>query len=753
MDRAQSGESIFASDRERRPSVRAEDEGSSITTSTITPFHDGTQADYMPEMKSDAISTSNSPSAKLDHSVWIVFATLGYLALALYAWVITCILTYRPIGPHHYGVDIVNSDNDGWGWSGANYIHSLYEKSETYYRSARVIQSIVAVLTIPLTSAVCGRAAVAFLQRNTGITMRQMITLADKGWVEPGVFMILPFRWKRYGSWFLLYALFLSLLGSIISPLQELFLSTKTIKTPTFPQMISYLSDFTDHFGEFVSDVDDGLVTTVTRGRLATAGTTTPQPRLWSGRTDCNTLTNVDNNLLCVINGGYNTFGNFSILDDPFFSELPSGFSTGLVRQFAPRINSTAHREVITADQFPNCAESPGSLHIHYENTTLVDPPDTDYKYFWSVDVCMPGNQTASPWKSSHKRQDFTEKLYLNITLSQFDFSGIESGQYYSEITLDTTAGFFELPNVMNGGLPGPLLEGDPNDLCGTDCEGQGYGAAEIYDHNITRRVTPEEYGSTTAINATVDLQSNTNKGPLLTIALALFGVGSFIDTRQTSQSYISTIQDTDIGYTCLDLVPFIPLLRDFLDQYAVYDSLDPCLHYAGSWDPASQVADYLWALVYNQWDGFGGERIQNAFSTAAFLANEAWMTSNPSNANFWVSYDLGADIQIPVISLAGKILISTLLGIYLFGVLCMALYAARVSRWANTLDAFAMMRVGAAMGDRVPLLVCPDVNRVSALDEMPGNFGDATGGEGKVGELAIGAKTPLKRKRIYRSY
>lgn len=108
----------------------------------------------------------------LDRSVWMVIATLGYIILTLYAWVITSILTYRPIGPCHYGVSVVNSDNDGWGWGSASYIHSLYEKSESYYRSARVVQSIVAVLTIPLTSAVCGRAAVAFLQRNNGMTMR-----------------------------------------------------------------------------------------------------------------------------------------------------------------------------------------------------------------------------------------------------------------------------------------------------------------------------------------------------------------------------------------------------------------------------------------------------------------------------------------------------------------------------------------------------------------------------------------------------
>ncbi|KAI0451725.1 hypothetical protein F5B21DRAFT_485885 [Xylaria acuta] len=684
----------------------------------------------------------------------MVIATLGYTALALYAWIITCILTYRPIGGHHYGVSIVKSDNDGWGWVGSNHLHGLYEKSESYYRSTRVIQSIVAVLTIPLTSAVCGRAAVAFLQRNSGMTMRQMIALADKGWVEPGVFLKLLLRWKRYGSWFLLYALLLSLLGSIISPLQELFLTTTTIKTPTFPQEISALADFADHFGPYALSVDDGYIITATRGRLSITETTAPQPRLWSKRPDCNTLTNRDNNLLCILNGGYNTFGNFSILEEPFFSQLPSGFSSGLVRQFAPRINSTARRENITVDQFPkDCAETPGSLYIHYQNVTVVDPPDSDEKYSWSLDVCMPGNQTASPWKASYERQDFTEKLYLKITLDGFESAQIRSGDYYSKITLDTTAGFFELPNYMNGGVPGPLLEDNANNHCGTDCTRQGYGDSPIYDHNITRHATLKGSELPSAADATADLLNVPNKGPLLTIALALFGVGSFIDTRQSSEAYISTIENKNLGSICLDLVPFIPLLRNFLDQHASWDQLDPCLVYSGFWEPNFQVAYYLWAFVYNEWDGYVGERIQNAFSSAAFLANEAWMTSNLENAHFSVSYDLGADTEIPVISRAGIVLISTLLGLYLLGVLSMALYAAGVPRWTNTLDAFAMIRVGAAMGDRVPLLACEDVDRVNALDEMPGGIGDATGGEGSVGELAIGAQTPLNGKRLYRSY
>ncbi|GAW22640.1 hypothetical protein ANO14919_121820 [Xylariales sp. No.14919] len=768
MDRAQPDPTIFASDRERRLSAPVEDEGLSVTSGVVTPPNGETQADTILRMQSNRENEAEDqkerlisgatepPSTNLNRSVWIVIATLGYIILALYAWVITAVLTYRPIGPSHYGV-YIDGDNDGWGYS-ANYTHSLYQKSEAFYRSARIVQSSVAVLTIPLTSAICARAAVAFLQQNSGMTVRQMIALADKGWIESSIFLRPPWRWKRYGSWFLFYAYLLSLLGSIISPLQELFLGTKTIKTLTEPQSIWDLADFNSHFGLYDWQTDDGYVTAVTRGRLATTWTSTPQPRLWSGHLDCNLLTQVptygdsddDRNLLCGINGGYNTFGNFSTLKDPYFCQLPSGFSTGLVRQFAPRINSTAHRENVTVDQYPkDCAETPESLYIHYSNSSR------EANNSWSLDVCMPGDQSLSPWKDLLERQDFTEELYLKISIQGFEDDGMPSGDYYSKITLDTTAGFFELPNYMNGGVAGPLLEDSLNNHCGTDCAKQQEKPALPLPQNITRRANPNSSASTSAINITAEFQHNVNKGPLLVIALALFGVGSFLDKRPGYEAYISTIEDVELPSTCLDLVPFIPLLRDVQNTPFAGDPLDPCLSYDGSrfWYPDVQNAAYLWAFVWNFNDGYSGERIRNAFSTAAFLANEAWMMQDLPSSGFKVYYDLGADTQVPVISRAGIALISALLGLYLLGVLAMALYAARVPRWTETLDAFAMMRIGAAAGDRVPLLVCEDVDKVAALDEIPGSFGDATGGEGEVGELALGAQTPLNGERKYRSY
>jgi hypothetical protein len=512
--------------------------------------------------------------------------------------------------------------------------------------------------------------------------------------------------------------------------------------------MISDLVTFSDLVAPLeLPEYDSGYVTTLTRGKMATTGNTTPQPRLWSGNVDCNALTTLDTSITCVLGGGHSTLANISWLEDPFFSPLPSGFSTGLVKQFAPRINSTARRENITADEFPKqCDQIPGALYIRYANSTNLSYTSETY----SVEVCMPANMSASPWKAQYERQDFSEELYLNISLYNFS-SSITSGTYYSKITLNTTGGFFELPNYMNGEVAGPLIQDDPSNYCGTNCEPQGYGNP-VYDHNITSRSLSNTSVATGA-NATQELMLNVNKGPLLTVALALFGMGSFIDTRQSYEAYAATIASGKLYGQCLSLVPFISLVRDYLDQTGIGDPLDPCLAYEDRFlEPIEQVAYYLWAFVWNSYDWYRGERIQNAFASSAFLANEAWMMSSFTK-DFWVSYDLGGDTQIPVLSRPGMILISAMLGIFLAWLFAMAFYAAWGERWTEQLDSFSMMRIGSAMGESVPLMVARSVDKIKVLDEVSGSIGDATNGEGNLGELGVGAQTVLKRGRQYRGY
>ena len=431
------------------------------------------------------------PSTTLHRSVYVLILVLLYMSMAVFAWVVTCILTFRPITARHYGAWIVNDDNNGYGWVSTKHIPSLFIMNETWYRAARVLQSVVSVLTIPLTSAVCSSAAVIFVQQNHksfGLSIRQVMTLADKGWIDPATYartFLKSKGWKRYGSSFLLLAMLLNILGGVISPLQEGFLSTKTIKIPTRPQKIMNLLDIPDQWAAANEEYsyDYNLIVVMTRSALTSATNTQPQALLWQGAGfTCDTMEILDKAANGSSDGGIPsscgtgaTFGNLSTLIDPFLAELPSGYNTGLIRQFIPRINSTARYEVVSAAEYPtNCNAIPGAFFVEYGNVITAN----DYTEAWSLQACMPADLRQSPWRSTRDRQDFSEELYINVSqIAHFGEQPTPPSHFLYRVAVNTTAGYFELPNYTNGGVTGPLLALDPNNLCGTDCETEGDGS------------------------------------------------------------------------------------------------------------------------------------------------------------------------------------------------------------------------------------------------------------------------------------
>ena len=173
-----------------------------------------------------------TPSVSLGRSVYIVLLVLLYAAAALYSWVVICILTDRPIGGIGYGIEELNYILDhppynNLAYTVPEYLNMFFSKSERYLRSARILQSVVSVLTIPLTSAVCSQAAAVYIQKKRGRnrpTLRQSMALADKGWTDIMLVSKLFFGgWNKYRSSLLVFALFLNLLGAFIASLLDLY--------------------------------------------------------------------------------------------------------------------------------------------------------------------------------------------------------------------------------------------------------------------------------------------------------------------------------------------------------------------------------------------------------------------------------------------------------------------------------------------------------------------------------------------------
>jgi hypothetical protein len=157
-----------------------------------------------------------------------------------------------------------------------------------------------------------------------------------------------------------------------------------------------------------------------------------------------------------------NLHSSYLVDPHPFFAELPSGYNTGLIRQFIPRINATATFDALPDEKLykEKCLPNGRALIWNYQDMREIEGG----KPMWLLQACVPETSFAARWKPLREYQSFTEELYLNITHT------FPEQQHFRRVVLNTAAGYFELPNAMNGGKPGSLLSADPETVCNHDC-------------------------------------------------------------------------------------------------------------------------------------------------------------------------------------------------------------------------------------------------------------------------------------------
>ncbi|GIK06561.1 hypothetical protein Aspvir_002211 [Aspergillus viridinutans] len=593
--------------------------------------------------------------------------------------------------------------------------------------------TLIIVVTLPWLSAVCASAAVIYVQNQktaNSLRMRQVTNLADRRWLDITLYKALVSGgWKRHGSPFLVLAIILHLIAGLTYPIQSIFLETKTIRVPETMNRVATIADlpFLTYPGTATSLLGNDILTA--RRALSDADSITFQPFLWQNTSGIQ----------------LHTLDDILSLNDSFYAQLPTGFNTGVLRQFAPRVNSTATYESMTASQFPsNCDSVPGSFYSkYYSEYTGYARPES-----WGVTACMPANLTKSPWQKTRDRQEFSETLYLNFTSTQGYSSDTPTGGKLYRITVNTTAGYFELPNYMNEGLPGPLLEKDPLSLCGADCRYQTVDMS-------TDRVRRDNITTTDTLDAASwDPISTVNKGPLLTTELAMFGPGSFLDTFAAKLSAIKASVNTAnfTGDICLDVPPLLNLILN--ESYGLLPRRY-CLDAPVGIRYEGNNADSL----IQQWLGYflkGEDRFPLVFTAAAFLSNKQMLES--VSGQWWIYQDLGAEMDIPTISLAGIIVGSVLMALYIIPLVGLSFYADWYPRWTERLDSFAMLRFGAAIGDKLlPLRVARTVDQIPVLDEIPGVVRDVSIPDGDevlpMGTLGLGDGRPLQRYRRYEAF
>ena len=231
------------------------------------------------------------------------------------------------------------------------------------------------------------------------------------------------------------------------------------------------------------------------------------------------------------------------------------------------------------------------------------------------------------------------------------------------------------------------------------------------------------------------------NKGPLLNIALALFGNQSFLAERSSHPEAYTATSDTDS--TCVDTLP--------LGKLAGL----PCID--GTQNASSQIES--WLSLFTDAHEYEDYFMPVLLNQAAFLSNEILLTSKNSTSAWGpqsyltVHYDHGVDTIVPVISNAGIIVTSIFLAFQLLALSILAVYGCWTGLWTDSLDSFTMLRLGAAVGgSRLPLWLAKDIDKLPILDQTPGWVGDNSGSD-NVGQLAIGAEAKVKPRVTYRCF
>lgn len=390
-----------------------------------------------------------------------------------------------------------------------------------------------------------------------------------------------------------------------------------------------------------------------------------------------------------------------------YFAPLPRGFSSGTYSrsQYAPRLNSSVEYTAITVDQYrSNCRNETdtGGFFAHY---TYHDRQIGTV----GVEACMTGDLRVSPWKPTRDRQDIIETLYLNFS----------QGAYF-KATANSSLGYFELPRYGNGNKPGPLLAKDP----------------------FTQFTKRQVQNSTSSGNAT--LQTAPNKGPLATLALALFGSNSFVASRISNPTaYLQQPLAYDPKYNaplsagnCAALIP-LASLTSYLDAACVRD-----------------FESFTESAVVEQVQAFlrlfhSPKIIRPGLEAGLFLASKLWLTGGKRVVDFpngplWVAYDEGAAVLKPHMSGVGVVVGSVFLGMHLAGLLALALYAWVVKPWKGSLGAEVMVRMGVVHAGVLGPTEGGEQLR-GAAEGLPGFVGDETPGEA-VGRIGVGAVKGLAR-------
>ncbi|GKZ18939.1 hypothetical protein AbraIFM66951_001899 [Aspergillus brasiliensis] len=606
-----------------------------------------------------------------------------YVALLLAPWIMTCVMMVRPLDAAFY---------TRFGQSASVVLNILVS-----LKIIRVLENVQAVLAIPIVSGFLARAAVVYTQRRSSkqkLSLRQVVTLANRPWANVvSWFRCLPLHENGsplaiLGGLFVLLVAATPAIQSLLIKYEDTIIATcwKTTVWTCDPWDIATVVGL-DPEPAALEYMPQSLAVQQVAKKTQLVSEQDVQPYLWPEQ--WTTISDHD----AIERGTFLWYDETFPSEKYFVSALQNGTNTGVMPQHAIRLNSTSACEAVHPSEFPQTC--PGDRPF-VANLTAPDTLD--------IRICAPGTFGQTPWTRSRDRQDISEELWIDVVPLLTGFE-INQSNFTLRCTTNTTRGYFEINNYRNGNNPGPLLEKWPSQ--------------EVLKHDFNDYLGMEG-GSATPSVINNDTDSNFFSlglppidpfnyeelyaaGPLMTTALALFGNQSFFNAASnttTTNITRSNARSTLFSICQFNLLPFTRLTdAAFGDAAGSCDELWWSIdRYPDSyWYQELMYTVYTWIASFND-----TQSAAIALNMATYFANEAVLTNTATQnypENTRPIYFNGGTVTIkPKWSLPGVITISILIGLQILGLCLLVLYCRAVPTWTDTLDAFAMLRMGAEL-------------------------------------------------------
>ena len=413
-----------------------------------------------------------------------------------------------------------------------------------------------------------------------------------------------------------------------------------------------------------------------------------------------------------------------------FISSFPAGTDTAILPQLALRINSSIGCQAIPTQSFPEVCPGPNPFEIVYsyaETAPTVKNHDTPS---FDFSICVPGDSEYSPWGSGRDRQDISEEMYLSLYQAE-NITGQEISLTY-HCVLNTTAGYFELPNYWDNHAAGNILADWPEDEIYQDDYFGIFGAEP--QHEKDRSVISSRARPLLRTKSRTRRNFAAGQGPLIITALAIFGNGTFFNT-------LALANDTgsDALKICNQL--YFPFPSLFSPSSSTTDPAPTCSP-NGNGLLASALLEWLSVFM-------DSENLEQALTVTMFSVCNALVQPDWWRYVRTVYASPGTDVLKPNMSPIVMIMITSLIALQVFTLLGLAIYASTRPTWTESLDSFAVLRLGAAMAADLPIISPLEDDELAVLDEKEGWIGQQEG-EGELKRLVIGGSmNPMRTKKF----